>query len=546
MASTRPIEISKQSDTAKFDESFIISRSPSSPTITIKEAYVDEIETNPLPIQPRNSLGLPHKWRSIKEYEECSNELLEKLGIKPPGKSFHSFKLYIKTKDKKLANPPIYFIKMNGPGSYHSEFEAFTSALLNLLVPGIIPSAHVIFDPDQNNLPIGICTKFNRTFKSVKDQPVTENDLKNPEVMKWVANIIVSAYLLEEDDLHAHNFGWILEESVVRLMRVDSGMVVWNYLRLHPKLASFLSTWTARAGIDRFPVVAKDIAQAPNFKFTKPWYSPSGMNTITNSSADDWRSILHSKNAYLDPHMDIYKKPENLEKNPLFQFYNNKLITKLCMLSREIIKELGELYLRNREGDTKIKHSEEFADHIAARGAKFRETLLQRYELALMTNTTVPEKNKLYVRLKDDALEYMVVNPLDVIIKDKIDQKTLENEIITPKKIAILKPFDLHKLAPYLEKLLAVTSNRDHTQTAKQFATFVKRDGTKAINDILDECDALRKKIEAKRNDTSKPYLAQAYCSLFACMDPENKKATMNEEVILNKWDDLYNKVLQS
>jgi len=542
MAQTRPVEIkSPQSTTALLGQSFV-ARSPRKNTL--RDDYIEPIPRVP-ELRSNIRLALPAKWRSITDYEECDNALLEKLGLKQPEKSFHDFKLYVKTKDKHLDRPPVYFIKKNEVGFFHSEFEAFHDALLNLIVPDITPSAHVIYDPMQNNLPIGICTQFDKTFVPVKLRPVTIADLRNPEIVKWVSLIINSAYLLEEDDLHARNFGAIIIEGIMtRLLRVDGGMAAWNYLRLHPKLSRFLDTWRARTKTDRFPVTAKDCELSPNFKKAAPHYCPAGEPSIlSSSSSDSWLVILNSKNAFTIQDMEVYKNPDNLQNNKIYQFYKNKLLIKFSLTSSDIIKELASLYLRKSENGVEVNHIDEYTDHFGKRIKLFREALSQRYNLADLTDDTIPEKNKLYVRLNNGNLEYAVIDPLGVVVKDKIEKRILESEILRPKKLAIIEPFNLAKLAPYLEKLIDYTTNKDHTQTAKEFEQFVVQNGTKALNEIYDEMEALRDKIKKKIDNTEKPYLAQTYANFFACLDPDNSNAAMNEDAINTNWQDFKKKV---
>lgn len=85
------------------------------------------------------------------------------------------------------------------------------------------------------------------------------------------------------------------------------------------------------------------------------------------------------------------------------------------------------------------------------------------------------KKNKFYVRMQGDALQYAVINPQGRAITDKIEKSELEN-ILSPNKLDILQPFDLEKLRPFATKILDSASKRahvypnsqDHSLTLKQ------------------------------------------------------------------------------
>lgn len=375
MAGSRPIEIPKKesSTTALLEQSFVLSRSPS--LLAIDNDYVE----HPKPsthVKSRNNLrlGLPHKFRAMSEYVLCDQATLVKLGIVMPEATYHNFNLYIKKKDRELENPPIYFIKFNDPGSYLSEFEAFNGALFNFMVDGIMPSAHVIYDDTKpDNPPIGICTPFDKSFLPVKKKAVTEEDLKNPEVIESLAEIIFLAFLLEEDDLHGFNFGW---SDIHKLRRVDTGKALWNYLRNHPKLTSYFGSWSWRAKEDIFPIDAKEIDCAPNFERASPRYCPAGTGGQNLFSASSTMMTWFTKNAFTSDEIKIYKDPKNLQANKLFNQIKFKLATKFTYLSRDLILECARLFLRTKEGTVELKHIEEFADHIIKRAEKVREALL--------------------------------------------------------------------------------------------------------------------------------------------------------------------------
>ncbi len=359
-----------------------LSRSPSS---HVREDYLPP----PKPEKRSNSgtrIGLPHKWRPMSDYELCSKETLVKLGIVKPDATNNSFDLYIKKADRDKENPTIYFIKFNAPGSYLSEFEAFFAALYNFMEPGIIQSAHVIFnDHTADYPPIAVCTVFDKSFIPVKKKAITEADLKDPEVVKCLATIIALAQLLEECDLHGNNFVWA---DSLRLKRVDVGQSLWNYLLHNPKteyeLRSFVKRYLWGTPEDIFPLTVEEFESSPNFKCASPRYCPGGSGKKSIFSDGSSYMTWFSKNAFTPQELEVYRNPKNLQKNSDFNYIKFKLATLFTFLSPDVIQEIGRLYLRTTEGPkdkpVKLTHIEDVAKHLDERIKQCRDTLVQSTE----------------------------------------------------------------------------------------------------------------------------------------------------------------------
>ena len=78
------------------------------------------------------------------------------------------------------------------------------------------------------------------------------------------------------------------------------------------------------------------------------------------------------------------------------------------------------------------------------------------YSLCLMPAGTQLEPGKLYVRSKEDALEYTVIDPYGAIVTGTIDTPDLE-------KIGITAPVSSEVLQARLNDILKITSERKHT-----------------------------------------------------------------------------------
>lgn len=369
-----------------------LSRSPS-----------DHVNENYLPAPEKKEqsnsgtrFGLPHKWRPMSDYALCDQQTLVRLGIVKPDATNNSFDLYIKKKDRGKENPTIYFIKFNKPGSYLSEFEALSAHLHNFMKTHIIPSAHVIFDDSKADYPpIAICTPFDNSFIPVKKKAITQEDLKDPEMVQCLAIIIALAQLLEECDLHGNNF---VRADTMPLMRVDVGQALWNYLIRNPKTApeliSYIKKYLWGTAEDIFPLTVAEFESSPNFKCASPRYCPGGSGEKGIFSDGSSYMTWFSKNAFTAQELEVYRNPKNLQKNSDFNYIKFKLATKFTFLTAEFIQEIARLYLRTSEGPKdkpeKLTHIEDLAKHLEERIKQCRETLIQSTQYKAFVKSALP------------------------------------------------------------------------------------------------------------------------------------------------------------
>lgn len=87
------------------------------------------------------------------------------------------------------------------------------------------------------------------------------------------------------------------------------------------------------------------------------------------------------------------------------------------------------------------------------------------YNLALMSDKIKPEKGILYVRIKDNALQYTVITPEGNEVTGEIEKNELDNVLGKDQSTQLMDSnFKPKNLKPFLSKILAITSERNHTQ----------------------------------------------------------------------------------
>jgi hypothetical protein len=129
------------------------------------------------------------------------------------------------------------------------------------------------------------------------------------------------------------------------------------------------------------------------------------------------------------------------------------------------------------------------------------------YDLALISDKDKPKKGIFYVRLKDNALEFIVINPKEEIVKDKIEKEVLES-ILMLSELTILyaEPFDCKNLVPFLPKILKVTSKKGYTYPSyepEEILELNKLLGELKFDDLV---SFLEKRTESNSKGGSKSY----------------------------------------
>ncbi|CAM2862800.1 SdhA, GRIP coiled-coil protein GCC185 [Legionella steigerwaltii] len=146
----------------------------------------------------------------------------------------------------------------------------------------------------------------------------------------------------------------------------------------------------------------------------------------------------------------LYSKNVSPRIVPYFPRYE------LCFMSDETIIEPGKLYIREQNG--KVAYSV-----ITPKDETVKDVVLKeldapipfKYNISLMRDKINPEKGTLYVRIIDEGLEYTVLDPKGNLITGIIKKEEL--------KINLGSEFAPKDLEPYMPEILRITSRRNHT-----------------------------------------------------------------------------------
>lgn len=235
-----------------------------------------------------------------------------------------------------------YFFKQNPINSPMSELEAFCSACYSLIIPHFVPTTHAIFDESMQ--PIGVTSKAFNDFKSLKEVPLTEADLKDEMILRSLAETHVASYFFQEDDAHRGNFGRAtvkLHDGSTRtaIVRIDFDNSMWT-MNYKFKEDSFFSTaYNAQFrndDVSRFMITERDIRQFPDLTDASPYYWPTINRTMSG---------LFSDNTFSPEENDLYK---NLRRNPTYLYYKFKTFLKIILVGSEIYQALAKMHVRNK------------------------------------------------------------------------------------------------------------------------------------------------------------------------------------------------------
>ncbi|KTD15139.1 SdhA, substrate of the Dot/Icm system [Legionella gratiana] len=146
----------------------------------------------------------------------------------------------------------------------------------------------------------------------------------------------------------------------------------------------------------------------------------------------------------------LYSKHVSPRLIPYFPRYE------LCFMADETELEAGKLYIREDEG--KIVYSV-----IAPNGEQIKNAVLEKpaapspfkYNLALMSDKTRPQKGFFYVRLLDEGFEYTVIDPNGKLVTDIIKKEELK---MNPNSKLSFE--DLESLMP---EIINITAKKKHT-----------------------------------------------------------------------------------
>ncbi|QMT61353.1 SdhA [Legionella sp. PC997] len=146
----------------------------------------------------------------------------------------------------------------------------------------------------------------------------------------------------------------------------------------------------------------------------------------------------------------LYSKHVSPRIIPYFPRYE------LCFMSDETVLEPGKLYIRELKG--KIAYSVLTPDNQTIKDAVLEELDAPsplKYTIAPMSRVVKPQAGFFYVRMVATGLEYTVIDPTGKLIVDVIKKEEL--------KINLGSNFTPKDLEPFMPEILNITSKRNHT-----------------------------------------------------------------------------------
>lgn len=278
-------------------------------------------------------------------------------------KSFHPV-------EKVTCKDRIRYYKHNKEGSLMSALEAVGWSLYHLVEPDYVPEKVNAHYNDQGKY-VGVSVTEIPGFSSIKESPLTENDLKNEEVLKGLAICMVLSWFFAEDDLHRGNmdkFGH----------RIDFDMSLYP-ITGYFKDSAFLQMYRPSDPL-RFNITARDIENFPTLIDAKPFYWPTKPQPmIDEGTRNKLSSFLPiSNNAFQSMDNELLKK---LSDNPTFIYYKYKTMLKLSLLNKVHFKQRIQDHLHKdiTHPDPKfsnVKIADLILDFVLNRQQILRQTLV--------------------------------------------------------------------------------------------------------------------------------------------------------------------------
>lgn len=240
--------------------------------------------------------------------------------------SFHSVEKV--RKKNPGANPnQFYFFKHNALGSLMPPLEATACGFYQFIAPNNVSSSRAHYDEKSHYQYVGVSSKAMPHFKSILEDPLTDADLDDDDIVKGLAIALTTSYLFEEDDLHRRNMD-------KRGQRIDFDMSLWPLFSKF-KEGRFILDWALREPKENsFVVTEKDIRQFPNIEDATPFYWP----TKCAPYISEYLPI--SKNSFTPKENVLYKK---LAKHPTFIYYKFRTLLKYILSEALIYRNIAKL-----------------------------------------------------------------------------------------------------------------------------------------------------------------------------------------------------------
>jgi hypothetical protein len=204
------------------------------------------------------------------------------------------------------------------------------------------------------------------------EEPLTEEDLKNPEIVKNLAINLAMSFFFEEDDLHRGNMSKMG-------YRIDFDMSLWPVFG-HFKEGTKID-WMYRPYDQKyFPITARDIENFPDLMDAKPFYWPTKPQMVIIEKARKALSgyVPISKNAFPTIENGLFIR---LKHDQTFIYHKFKTLLKCLLVSEHDYQNLIAQHLREdlRHTDpqfNQMKISAILSQHIEMRKQELRNVLI--------------------------------------------------------------------------------------------------------------------------------------------------------------------------
>jgi len=326
----------------------------------------------PLKAKPLSSLDFSEAETNSKRFglfrTESGSTIQKTRSGQDIQKSAHSV-LPVKKKNKE--NSATYFNKMNGAIPLMSELEAVNCFFYQFLIPGMVPTAHPVYDDSKPGMPfVSIYSKKLEDFEPTINSPLKAEDLESKKVVIGLAYCLMASFIFEEDDLHRGNM-----EKDGR--RIDFDMSLWPIISKY-KVLSQGDYWFRLPKEDAFMVTAENIKCFPNVvDGQKPFYHPTQPQPILPQPLYTQVAMLFglSKNSFSDEDNKLYSQ---LENDPEFKKATYKVLLKFILTDPDFYIHCAKLFVRESEESEKMLNT--LHVHLKNRISLFRSVLVKMPE----------------------------------------------------------------------------------------------------------------------------------------------------------------------
>lgn len=387
----------------------------------------------------RQNNGFPIKNKAKKNYE------IEALGDEAINRCKH---VILKAKKKKKQAPgdhsePVYkhyFFKVASPEAFEMTFyEALANSFYRRLVPDVVSSTSAIYDDTKyvgavskkleasvdviskkivEGIEVNVVTKELKSFESFRDDfystPPTDEEIKK------LAQVLMSSYLFEEDDLHRGNIG--------KIGRIDFDMSFWTIL-YRIKGGRFGIDHLTRNPEESFKLNEDDIRTFPLLQKNYCHYFPTKTGMAENNFSEGENQLIatlkdhpvfikekfrialkflltmskQSSKALCSLHI---KDTAKIDGKSAVNVFISKIDTRKTEL-QEILYGMPEFYdFLTEHGNDALQ---EIIDEVSISNAKIEKKLADGKTAHAPLAINIDELKKNYAKIKEEAIKKRVL-----------------------------------------------------------------------------------------------------------------------------------------